>query len=160
MLIYVYVHVRVCAHTDQKASDLPGTQVTGGWKLPSVGGRKAKYSLLTAKLNHLSRPMFLTLDPEFTLMSMLLKRLDGFAKHPCLLLFYFHLHLETPLGSSKFILPCFKKYFSNSVPWSTGGSTRPLKSGLHRCGSGTDGLRVFLPPKKYGFLSVLPIGFL
>lgn len=86
-----------------------------------------QYSLLTAKLCSFSSLTFLTLHPKSALMSVLLKRLDGFAKHLCvLLLFYFHLHLETPLGSSKFMLPCFKKYFSNWVPWSFGGSAKPL----------------------------------
>lgn len=39
ILIYVYVHVTIYAHTGQKkTSDPPGPQVTGSWNLPNVDG--------------------------------------------------------------------------------------------------------------------------
>lgn len=41
ILIYVYVHVSIYAHTGQKkTSDPPGPQVTVSWNLPNVDGGK------------------------------------------------------------------------------------------------------------------------
>lgn len=127
----------------KRASDLPTPvelklQVAVSCPLWMVGTKHESTGravfLLTAKPSHLSCPMFLSLGPEFALMSMLLKRLDDLGGPQCILLpFCCHLHLETPLGSSTLMLLCLLLKLGSQELW---GSTEPLKRRLHRCGGG------------------------
>lgn len=123
--------VIVGAHRSQKRTSTPlppiGAQVTNSCELCVIGTKPGSTGravcLLTAKPSHLSCLMFFTLDPEFASVSMLLKRLDDSGEPLCVLLvFCFHLHLETPLGSSKLMLPCSKKFSQTGFPGALGVS--------------------------------------